>query len=320
MGFASTAQDWLIRSGLAALAAVGLWILGSWLFRTWAGDDSSQQSAAALSASAAASHRARARDVCERTRARIQTGGSVTPADVDGWLVELLLLRRPGDPAILEDPGLDSLLQPPASRGGRKLASDTVRELAELNGADTVVTVTDATLPAGESGGAARPGLRLEFGGRYVAAYFGTETRNAYFRLAALFAERLDAAQAALYARCRHEDEHYLGSWFQGTSAADALTALFVGMGLAARAPHVSPPALRGLTPNIGDTLTRIEQATKSVSIPDLAAALAPSGGTVLGRRGQRITVVFPFSDGNRASRASRASARELGLLEPHAP
>ncbi len=313
-----TVQDWIVRGGMFALAGVGLWIVAAWVVSVAhrGGDAESSPSGPASTAPVLGSRDARDRSVCERTRARVQRGGTVTPADVDGWVVELLMLRPPTANPLLEDPTMDELLTPIDAGGGFRLAADTVPELAGLEGPDTLVTVHDATLRASSRGTVSREGVRLTFGGRYVIPYFGSSTRPAYFRLATLVADRLDVSHAALYARCKHETSHYLGSWFRGSSVPNALAALLLSMGLFATTPHVSADNGSAPSPYRLDSLLRIEKATQSVTTPDLALALGRTGGVVGGRRGHHVTVMFPFDDGNRASRASRASALALGLLD----
>ena len=186
-------RRWSVRAGLVALALSGLWILGSWVRHhanppppaiSSAGDD------------VASSRLERARRVCERARTRFLRGGSPTPLDVEGWVVELLLLRRiEQDQRLADAPQLDHLFPKRAGTSERSVAPTVAPDFAEIEGPGTSVEV-DAFDPAvdARSGALEYSGLRAAFSGRYVAPYFDPDKRYQYLRLAAHLAHELNAS------------------------------------------------------------------------------------------------------------------------------
>ncbi len=259
---------------------------------------------------------ARLRAACEKSRLRFQQGATPTVMDVDGWAVELLLLREGGGPRLLTDPGLGPFLQLDSSGREGRFVWPGAPELLEISGPGTVVQLADASLL--DPGGA--EGLTLTFTGRYVAPYFAESQRPLYTRIAATLAERLGATHAALYARCQHERSHQLGSWFRSTSPSNAAAILVYAMGAWADPPQIEladagagqPFERRAARVEV---LNRVESNAQRLTREKLSHLIGEAGGMIAGApRGGPTTLTFPFKDGNRAARASRRIAFELQL------
>jgi hypothetical protein len=302
------------------LAALGLVVLLTSVFLLWNRQEQPQTKVDRDAGPSAASlyevqRVARTRAACEKTRARIQQGATPTVLDVDGWVVEILLLRQAQGPRLISDPGLGPFLRlDPGGRTGR-FAWPAAPELLEADGPGTIVTLEDASLR--DPGGA--EGLTLTFAGRYVAPYFAESQRPVYTRVAASLAERLGATHAALYARCEHEHGHQLGSWFRGGSPAEAATALVYAMGAWSDPPQVEvvdAGAGRPIAESLArvEVFSRIQGAALRLKRPEVAKLVGHAGGMIAGPQQGPSTLTFPFKDGNRSSRASRRLAFELSL------
>ena len=258
---------------------------------------------------------ARAQRVCEATRSRVMRGATVGPTDVEGWVVELTLLR-PGDtPDLTFDPGLANFIERRPGQFEGHFAWAGAPKLKEARGPGARVQVSSANAP-----GASKPelrGVRLTFSGRYVSPYFKESERGQYFRTAAALAERLGASYGGLYARCAEGNTHHIGSWFRGPGAAGAAAALSYFMGAFAPAPHVRREVLfpdGGSDPRRSSAILRITASGSALTKDRVARLLGEHGGMIAGRSGGPMTLTFPFRDGNRASRASHTLARSVGV------
>ncbi len=298
------------------LAAVALWFARSWLLpeKTNAAVTSSAQPGPLASTGVdayEAQRRARAERVCQATRSRIQRGATVGPTDVEGWVVELVLLRDGSSAELTFDPGLSPFISRRPGQLSGKFVWASAEDIAGAEGPSTVVTVADASIPNPET--PKHRGVRLTFAGRYVAPYFRDDGRKSFIRVAAALAERLGATHGALYARCAESSSHYLGAWFRGPGAGGASASLVYWMGAFA-----DPPQLRAavLAADAGadPILDRVEQAGAELTKARVAKLIGSDGGMIAGRPDGPHTLTFPFKDGNRAARASLELARELNV------
>jgi hypothetical protein len=249
--------------------------------------------------------RERAVRVCEETRARVVRGAVIGATDVEGWVVELVLLRS-GPLPFAPSRDLAGIVEQ------KRFVWQQAPELASVSPGS--VEVGDATLtPPGQS---ARPGLRLTFDGSYVTAYFREEERPPWIRAAGALAKHLKAAHGGLYARCATGSVHHLGSWFWGPSPESAAAALLYFMGTHADVPHVKRALLEpeaGASLDRGFAFERLEDATRRLDRSRLGVILSPNGGMIGGSPGSSF-LTFPFRDADRAARASRDLARALGI------
>lgn len=259
-----------------------------------------------------AERRAHAAQVCHATRARLSHGGTVGPADTEGWVVELGMVSAASAPAW---PSLASFVAlTPGTQSGR-INWKGSPELVKLDGYDTRVEVRDSSLPE------TSPQYRqrtLTFHGSYVMPYFREREQIQMVRFAHALVETHAVTVAGLYARCADRNEHHMGSWFVGPSPGAAAASLLFFMGAHAQPMQLPQEVLSSrqdtaLEPEFA--LTNILSATQKVKKPELVALLGPQDGTVAGSA-TAATIAFPFVESDRALVASRSLAK---LLEPAA-
>lgn len=257
----------------------------------------------------------RAARVCAATRTRVMRGAAVGPSDVEGWVVELTVLRAPETEPVVTDPAIAAFVErAPGSAKGRVRAPNTPT-LSALEGPDTEVVVRDANVPA--LGAPLLRGAEFVFSGRYVGPYFDDASRPEFVTLARGLTDALGGAHAALYARCAAGTSHHLGSWFRGPSPAGAVASLLYFMGT-----FSDPADLRSallVPPGAGSVdrafaFRNVVAATHSLKKARAVTLLGPELGAISGSDDQSATLTFPFRDSNRASRASHSIARELGI------
>ncbi|MEZ4226317.1 MAG: hypothetical protein R3B13_35560 [Polyangiaceae bacterium] len=257
----------------------------------------------------------RAEAVCVATRERVQRGATVGPTDVEGWVVELTLLRSSGSTALTFDPALSSFITRRAGSLEGTFSWAGAPSIAARQGPFTRVTVADASIP--DPGHPTWYGVTLTFSGRYVISYFTEEERAEYLKLAFNLADRLGADYAGLYARCAQSRTHHIGAWFRGPDAAGAAASLIYFMGAFADPPHIESGMLfprGGDDPVRSNALTRIADKSASLTRNKVLSLLSTSGGMISGRTKAPNVISFPFKDGNRASRASLDLARDVDL------
>lgn len=277
-------------------------------------------SASSLRASADATEdrRQRAVRVCENARARVLRGATIGPTETEGWVVDVLVVRWPAKDALdARHAVLDTFLAPGAPGELRRFVWSEQPELVALEGSATGVRVTSDVVE-GPSGRATQ--LRLTFGGALVDRYFRPEERVRYFHVASALSDALQATYAGVFARCEGGNTHHVGSWFRGASPAEAAVALVYLVGLYAEPPHLAEPFLRpdgteGL--DRAYALASLREAANGIDQRTLVGLLGSSGGMVLGTPNGASVISFPFTDANRASRASRDIARALRLAPP---
>lgn len=317
--------EWLVPLGVLTLIVVGLF--GSYhVYRLYMAGQQTEKSALPELEDIEryeAERRRRRERVCETTESRVMRGAAVGPADVEGWVAELALLSSrdkaaPAKQARLAEfisPGPDGAGGKPGVEGaGRRIIWAGSARLLEPKGPGTGVRVVEASVP-----NASAPvwrGARIVMSGHYVVPYFREKERIEYVRFARALAEAVDADYGALYARCAHAEAHHLGSWFYGPTPGGAAAALIYFMGTYARALHVRNSVLRpaGGAIDRGHAFRRIASATAPLDKERVRTMLAPYGGMIAGSDEGPFAIRFPFRDANRASRASRGLARELGI------
>jgi serine/threonine-protein kinase len=256
-----------------------------------------------------AARRERARRVCDATRARVLRGATVGPTDVEGWVVELSLIREGSQVWKSLDQFVD------LSRGddAGHISWSGAPELAAIEGYTTRVEVRSTALP-GESTRFQR--LDLSLHGSYVSPYFRERQRIRLVRFAHALAEFQQASLAGLYARCEGGTTHHLGSWFLGSSPGKAAASLLFFMGAYAEPAHLprkvlTPRPDQDLAP--AHALDQLIGATADLTRKDVAKMIGSQDGMVAGP--ETFTALqFPFVDSNRSLRASRGIARDLSF------
>jgi hypothetical protein len=254
-----------------------------------------------------------ATNACDQTRARVARGANIGPVDVEGWQVELVLLRR-GAPADLSRvPALASFLRQSSDSNASTWIWPNAKSLLAAQRFDAQVEVYP--LPA--LGAEQLSGVRLVFSGPYVAPYFSEDLRADYLLLADALAEALSASDGALYAHCANAEAHFIGSWFLGPSPGAALGSLVYFM-----AGYNDVPILKAEVRGSGNAAERagqmfdvIGKATRGLDRARTATLIGRELGMISGRPNQPSRLSFPFRDANRAMRSSVDVARALGLV-----
>ena len=255
---------------------------------------------------------ARSRAACEQSRARVLRGDTLGPLDVDGWVVELSLLRS-GGMEILRDPGLRAFVDDASSNP--RLVWTGSPELSRLAGPTTRLAVAEHRHADGDAPEWRE--LTLTFSGRFVDRYFREEERAAFFGLADALTARLAAPYAAVYARCAHRtDDAMVGAWIRGPNVPAAAAALVFFMDVRSSASHVQPPSAPGARTTSPQVLVRLEEAARGLDRRRLAHVLADTSGMLAGGPEGPITVMFPYKDFSRPSRAALQVARQLEVAK----
>jgi hypothetical protein len=295
---------------ILAVAALTVWLT----FRILGPQprNSAQLGADAEPEDSEAARQAREARVCEATLERVDRGTPIGPADAEGWVVEVMMLRAAEGRDLFDDPALAAFVERMPGQSSGRLRWNGAPQLAGTTGVDTGVRLGRADL-----GDPVQPNLRgltLTFTGRYVGSYFREQDRLEYLGLAAALSERLKPKYAALYARCTHLTSHHLGSWFLGPGADGAATSLVYFMGTYAPISHVKSSVLRiadgGTTFDRVFALGEIAKAMAPLDRDRVLDQLGKHGGMIAGRPESAMTISFPFKDGSRAARASHDFAQ----------
>ncbi|HEY5961089.1 MAG TPA: hypothetical protein VIV60_31245, partial [Polyangiaceae bacterium] len=162
---------------------------------------------------------------CARVQARIATGGTVSPLDVDGWVVELALLSD-STSLVVDSPALERFLSKPVSTvsEARQLTWAEDTELRGIGDADSFAVVAEEPLAGVIL--ASKSGIRITWSGKYVETYFNETTRSKLQRLAGAIFDATHSKLGALYARCAATSIHQAGSWFRGSDLSSAMLAM----------------------------------------------------------------------------------------------
>lgn len=252
--------------------------------------------------------RERAARVCHSTITRMARGATVGPTDVEGWVVELALLRDASEAAWA---GVGDFVGDSQAEGAGRVVWAGAPELRQLSGSGTRVSVSERrwSAPARHL-----EGLVLTFHGEYVLPYFRERERIRLIRLSHALAESEGATLGALYGRCADATSHHMGSWFLGSSPGAAVSSLLFFMGAYAEPPHWAPELLsdtpgEALAPAFA--LTQLHELTRRLDRQEVAALIGAHDGMVAGPA-HFTTLSFPFVDSDRAWRASYKIARAL--------
>lgn len=316
-GQTSARDSWLAWLRLPvplALLAIGLWLAFRYLQPKPSATDGSQPKDHQVRGSHSASARFADKQVldvqnCQRTVTRIQQGGTVTPLDIDGWVVELSLIGTQVT-LVPSAPALDQHF--PTRPGGRERSHHSVHTpiLNQADATQSLVLISNEPL----STVTPQPGsgVVITWHGQYVAPYFQPNERSEYIRLAGVLFEDLKASYGALYARCAQSPARYLGSWFRGPDVGAALWMLVAEMEIASGSARLRLSAESSQTDEVRSALGRLAATVHPITRKRAAYVLASSGGTVSEKLGRYASVEFPFAPGNRANLASSSIAHQV--------
>ena len=249
---------------------------------------------------------------CAKSRTRVARGASVSPADVEGWQVELVLLRRGPPYDLSQSAALAPFIRRNAGAATAKLVWPKARSLVAEERFDAQIELR-ALPPLGEK---SVSGVSFVFSGPYVVPYFTEDQRSDYFLLADALADALGASDGALFAHCADSDAHHVGSWFLGITPGAAVASMIYFMESYIDLPVLKPEVLGSGTEiaRRGHAFDAINQASSSLSRSSVATLVGGELGMISGRPNKPARLSFPFRDGNRASRAGLEAARSLGL------
>jgi hypothetical protein len=235
---------------------------------------------------------------------------------VEGWVVELVLLRRAGGAPLVSSPALDQFLtkRPDTAAPTRVVSWSGARSLLAAKRFDAEVSVR----PVSDLGSEHLAGVSLEFSGPYVMPYFSEAERADYFMLADALSETLQVTDGALFAHCAGPGGHHIGTWFLGATPGAAVASLVYFMAFFSETPVLKSDLLGvGNAPaQRGRAFDSITTAAASLDRSAAAALIGAELGMISGRPKQPTRLTFPFRDANRATRASLAAARALRLAE----
>lgn len=248
---------------------------------------------------------------CKTVRMRVSTGGSVSPLDADGWVVELSLLSSGAEP-FAELTALKNYFRPVAGSSAYRVAWTEEPTLSQLESASTLVQWVKeplvSVLPQ------TRSGLRIVFTGQYVPFYFDSLSRQSFLRLASALYEATFSNYGALYARCAAERTHHLGSWFRGSDWGKVSTSLVAAMGLYAEVPQLVGVGFTEDPLEQRRAMSKFFESAKRFDRERVKLLLSDDGGMIAASPGKWATYSFPFTDGNRATRTSARLAKTVGL------
>lgn len=297
--------SWLKIAGGVAVATLAIWGARAWVASRsslpWARGTEERPTTSASSGAdqIERQRRLRAQRVCQNTQTRVERGASVGPTDVEGWVVEILMLRQ-GNAEMISDPSIDPLIALEPDRRSGRIVWAGAPVLSGLGGPQTRVHLEQASL----GGSPEVSALTLTFSGRYVSPYFTKEQRPEMVAFASELSSRLGVDFAGLYGRCASATTHHLGSWFRGADLAKATAALLYVIGSYARTPQLG--ALAGDSGDRSRLLGTLAEAAARLPRAEVSMLVGRHGGMIAGRPGQSAMLLFPFDDGNRAARASR--------------
>lgn len=246
---------------------------------------------------------------CTEVFNRIQRGGSVTPLDIDGWVVELSLVSN-ADTLTPDLPVLNDYFERRSNNIERQTKWANSPQLDHANPALAGVLVSKEPLVTAIPGG--RSGIVIAWRGQYVATYFSQTDRQEYVRLAHSLYVETGAQYGALHARCVHSPSRSLGAWYRGPNVSGALSFLAAHMELFADNSSIPGSAGARGPEDLRKPLEELWIRLKAADRRKATYLLATAGGSVSERPGQFATLEFPFSPGNRAALAAHNIARNV--------
>ena len=281
-------------AGALALGALGLGGRYYWVHRP-------KEAPVGVAQENDAQRQERLRNSCDAIRANIYAGRPIGPVETTGgWVVELWLARRSGEdlgPALASSI-VDKRLAPSVDAALAQVSDGTL-DLADGE-------VTDPGSAAADAAESSFRSVRLLFRGGYAREYLNPEKYESFRAVANRLADTTKADMGALYGRCEHRTAHSFGSWFRGRDAGYAATALVYSMGMFAEEPVVDRTKI-----DAAGALDSLRGAAKldSATLSSLVGAQNVSVSS-----GGAVTLTFPFGGPILATRASRDTARKMGV------
>ena len=264
----------------------------------------------------------RAKRVCDVTRTRVMRGTPVGPADVEGWVAEVGVVKLGAKAPLLAEPKLKDYFANVKAESRTRLVWPGAPDLTELRSISTAVILGSIRHQSTDHLTKVE-GMRATFSGRYVARYFGSVAqRKGFIALGRELRATTLADYGAVYARCAHRPAILLGSSFMGETPTGALVALLYFHGAYAESPLLRRSALAPEVRKRGVDHAHLIEALRTAvgkrSAVEVAAMLSPHLGTLQETPEHGAAITFALDDPNRAARASRVIARKLGIAAEH--
>lgn len=252
---------------------------------------------------------------CAKSRTRVARGASIGPSDVEGWQVELVLLRSGPSLDLSESAALSPFLQRNPGSKVAKLIWPKAGALLAQERFDAQVELRKLP-PLGEK---SLSGVSFTFSGPYVVPYFTEDQRAEYFRLADSVSDALGATDGALFAHCADSETHHVGSWFLGATPGGSIASLIYFMESFTDVSVLKPEVVGSGSDaeRRGHAFDAISRAASSLSRSSVATLVGSELGMISGAPNRPARLTFPFRDANRASRSGLEAAHSLGLARP---
>lgn len=255
---------------------------------------------------------ARQHRVCEAAVSRAMRGATLGPADAEGWVVEVTLVRAAGTPLSADASVTPFFTFAEPLRGHLHWPS-----LQAQSGTAPDVHLREAAMAVPSS---PRVVTTLTFDNPHAASYFDAATRIEWVRLAHQLAKSVQAERAALYARCEHQSSHHVGAWFYGQTAGDMAGIMIWSMLGSSRVPLLKPQLLPHSfehPDSIGLVFNAINEraSARNLHKRELSLLLAADGGSLEGKDEGPLGVLFPVRDSNRAARSAMRLGRSLDVV-----
>jgi hypothetical protein len=227
---------------------------------------------------------------CEATRAMLWNGsGSWGAMPLEGWVVELWLARKEGEP-LMRNAQIISMVD------ARKLSPKADAEIA---------AISDGTASLEDGSVGTTSGIKFVMTDGYARAFFAYESRDRFVSMGERLAKSANADWGALYAHCAQFGARDVGVWFWGKDPGKAGASLVWSMGIAAG------PKTTEHTPATTDwnALNALTARFDESGLSSLVRSDGARSGNTDG-----LSLTYPFDKQTRAAESSRTIAKEIGL------
>lgn len=292
---------WVPLGGAVVVALLALYFFRAPLRAVFAREPSTADAGVATESDAQKTAR-RARS-CEAGRRRMREGASMGVLP-EGWVAELWLASSKATGDMKKNPAVLALVE------GGHVAKGADPLLAGMS--DGLVEVVDGFAPQDAEKSPGYKSIIVRFGGMYFERYLDLADRQRFIDIASKLSEALPADFAALYGRCEHLAYHDVGAWYRGADLGAVTASLVYSAGFFAEPSAVNRAQLRAL--GTGGELDNLRAAGSKLDQATLAGLVGPQGGTLFGTATKAMTLTFPAAGPTRATRASRAVAKKLGV------
>jgi serine/threonine-protein kinase len=247
--------------------------------------------------------RARRSRACDAARRRMREGAPIGVLP-EGWVTEIWLATSKATGDLKKHPSVTGLVD----RGRVAKAVDPL--LAGI--ADGTVEVVDGFAPQDAEKSSAYKAVIVRFGGLYFEKYLDLADRQRFIDIANKLSEELPAEMTAVYGRCEHLAYHDVGAFYRGADLGALSASLVFSAGFFAEPSAVNRSSVGSL--GTGGELDNLRAAAAKLDQPTVSGLVGPQGGTLSTTASKALTMMFPAAGPTRATLASRALAKKLGV------